>query len=339
MTHRTTWVAPRVSPPDSSVLNWLLEEEEPSVRYRTLTELLGRGSDDPEVRRAKAQVAMSKPVTKLFSKMHPDGYWCYVDERTGKALGSGVTYLDYVTTHFNLAFLSELGLDREDPRLSLAADRYLNLQQPDGDFHGHFSCLYTYNLRSFVRMGYKDDPRVRRTMELMLATERPDGGYLCDHHEGKHATRPTKSCIRGSVKALVAFAELPGLWNSSRCRKLVSYFLRRRVYFQTQRQTQPATREITSTIFPFVWRASFLEALYALSVLGYGRAPELADAWALLETKMNDEGRYITDWTPPRSHFKPDKRGRPSKWVTLYAKLALKHRGNSGTSADTVNDY
>jgi hypothetical protein len=312
--------------PESSVLDWLLEENNPSIRYRTLTELLGKSPDDRRVREAKAQIAASRPVTAIFSKMNPEGFWYYVDERTGRGFGDGVQYLGCVTTHFNLAFLSELGLDRSDPRVAPAVDRYLNLQQPDGDFEGHFSCLYAYNLRSFVRMGYTGDPRVRRTRELMLATDRPDGGYLCDHHEGKYATRPTKSCIRGSVKALVAFAELPELWDSPRCRKLVSYFLRHRVCFQTQRPTQPAADGIAATIFPFVWRASFLEALYALSILGYGQAPELADAWALLETKKDEEGRYVVDWAPPRSYFKPDKRGKPSKWVTLYALLALRHR-------------
>jgi hypothetical protein len=175
-------------------------------------------------------------------------------------------------------------------------------------------------------MGYRDDPRIKRTLRLTLATERPDGGYLCDPHEGKYKTKPTKSCIRGSVKALAAFAEFPELRNAPRCQKLVAYFLNRRVFFQTRRPTQPATREITSTIFPFVWRASFLEALYALSAMGYGQAPELREAWKILETKKDEEGRYALDWAPPRSYFKPDQRGKPSKWVTLYANLALKHK-------------
>jgi len=307
-------------------LDWLLEETNPSVRYRTLTELLDEDPGDPTVRRARSQIAASKPVAKIFSKMDPQGYWYYVDKRTGRGKGDGTEYWDYMTTHFNLAFLSELGLDRTDERIARAVDRYLNLQQPDGDFQGHLSCLYTYNLRTFIRMGYRDDPRLQRTVELMLNTERPDGGYLCDHHEGKYANRPTKSCIRGSVKALVAFAELPELWETPRCKQLLTYFLGRRVYFRTGSPTQPVTGEMASTIFPFVWRGTFLEALYALSAMGYGSAPELAEAWALLETKRDPTGRYILNWSPTSSNFKPEKRGQPSKWITLYAYLALKNR-------------
>jgi hypothetical protein len=313
-------------------ISWLLEPENPSVCYRTLTELLDEDPDNPKVRQIKAQIATSKPVVKIFSKMNPEGYWYYLDKRTNRGLGDGVEYWDYITTHFNLAFLSELAVDKDDPRLALAVKRYLNLQQPDGDFLGHFSCLYAYNVRSFVRMGYQNDPLVRRSIELMLKTERADGGYLCDHHEGKHGRKPTKSCIRGSVKALMAFAELAELWNTPRCKDLVSYFLRRRVYFKTQQPTQPVTGGITGTIFPFVWRASFLEALYALSVMGYGQSPELAEAWKVLETKRDENGRYILDWAPPRAYFNPEKRGAPSKWVTLYACLALKHKETNSIS-------
>ena len=54
------------------VLDWLLDPENPSVRYRTLTELLGVREDDPEVRQARADIPTSKPVQKIFAKMHPE---------------------------------------------------------------------------------------------------------------------------------------------------------------------------------------------------------------------------------------------------------------------------
>lgn len=309
-----------------NVLNWLLEEENPSVRYRTLAELLGREMNDPDVLQAKAHIPSSKAVKKIFAKMHPEGYWYHFDKRKNQGAGDGVEYFDYFTTHFNLAFLAELGMDRHDKRIALAVERYLSLQKPDGDFHKHFSCLYAYNLRTFIMMGYKNDERVQKITDLMLKTERPDGGYLCDMHEGKRKTRSVKSCIRGSIKALTAFAALPELWMSPRSKALISYFLKRRVYFRTTQPDQPAAKGICSATFPFVWRGSFLEALYALSIMGYGEYPELTEAWALLNSKKDDTGRYILNWTPSNAYFKPGKREEPNKWITLYAYLALKHK-------------
>jgi hypothetical protein len=307
-------------------LDWLLAQDDPSVRYRTLTELLEKAPDDPEVQGAKAQIQASKAVAKIFSKMEPEGYWFYFDKRANRGAGDGVEYFDYVTTHFNLAFLAELGLDRTDERISLTVERYLGLQQPDGDFYRHFSCLYTYNWRTLVMMGYKEDERVQKTVNLMLKTDRHDGGYLCDWHEGKYKNKPTKSCIRGSVKALMAFAALPELWSTARCQKLVSYFLQRRICFRMDQPDQPINGEITGALFPFVWRASLLEALYALSMMGYGQREELNRAWDLLAAKKNEEGKYVLDWSPTRAYFKPGKRGVSNKWITLYAYLALKYK-------------
>ena len=253
---------------EQNVLDWLLEEENPSVRYRTLTELLDRKLDDPEAMQAKALIPSSKPVKRIFSKMDPEGYWLHFDKRKGRGVwvGDGVEYHDFASTHFNLAFLAELGMDRGDERVSLAAERYLGLQKPDGDFMDRYSCLYAYNLRTFIMMGYRDDARIQKIVDLMVGTERYDGGYLCDQHEGKHKDRPTKSCIQGSLKALTAFAALPELWNSPRCEELVSYFLKRRICFRMKRPDKPVVWDTCSTIFPFVWMASLLEALYASRV-------------------------------------------------------------------------
>jgi hypothetical protein len=88
----------------SNVLDWLLEPGNPSIRYRTLTELLGEDLNNPEVTQVKAKIATSKPVTRIFAKMDPAGYWYYLDKRTNRGLGDGVEYWDYTTTHFNLAF-------------------------------------------------------------------------------------------------------------------------------------------------------------------------------------------------------------------------------------------
>ena len=53
---------------------WLLEPENPSVRYRTLTELLDQGGSE-EALEAKRAIAASAPVSRLLQAMHPDGYW------------------------------------------------------------------------------------------------------------------------------------------------------------------------------------------------------------------------------------------------------------------------
>jgi hypothetical protein len=171
-------------------------------------------------------------------------------------------------------------------------------------------------------LGYGDDPRVRHRAEVLVADDRWDGGYLCDRSS---FSAKTKSCIRGSIKALTAFAALPALWDSERCRKLVSYFLKRRVFYRMTEPDQVVRDELVGTIFPFVIQGSLLEPLHALNVMGYGQHEALDDAWERLAAKRGEGGRYILNWYAP-SYFTPGKKGVVNKWVTLYAYLALKYR-------------
>ena len=252
---------------------------------------------------------------------------CRRNPTTGEMIGDDVEYGSYATTHFCLAYLAELGLTREDPRIEKAADRYLNLQQPDGDFWHHFSCLNGYNLRNFILLGFQDDPRLKNTLDLMLNTDRFDGGYLCDMHEGKYKTRETKSCIRGSGKMLVAFAELPETWDHPRVQSLVDYFLRREGLFKTKDLAAPAHKDLLQTRFPFTWTITVLEILYAFSKMGLGDDPRLKRAWEVLEEKQDADGRYILDYAPGQALLKPGKRGEPNKWITFYALLTRKMAG------------
>jgi hypothetical protein len=190
---------------NQAIRDWLLEHENPSVRYRTLVELLKRPNNDSEVIECKKRIPQSGPVKELLNKMHPEGYWLQKNPRTKEVTGDGVKYGAYGTTHFCLSYLSELGMDRDNNEISKAAERYLNLQKSDGDFLRHFSCLNGYNIRTFTKLGYGNDERLEKSINLMLNTDRPDGGYLCDMHEGKYKTKSVKSCIRGSVKMLLAF--------------------------------------------------------------------------------------------------------------------------------------
>ncbi len=309
-----------------NVVKWLLESEDPSVRYRTLVELLGCSLSDFDVQICKNQITASLPVKILLGKMHPDGFWLQKNPRTGKVVGDGVAYGAFATTHFCLSYLAELGMDRSHPQIAKAAERYLQLQNMDGDFYGHFSCLLGYNIRTFTMLGYKDDPRVKRSIDLLLNTKRLDGGYLCDIHEGKYKTKSVKSCIRGSVKALLAFSYFPEYWNHDRIKLLVQYFLFRDGIFKSTKLMELVNKDMERNSFPIAWRANVFEILLSLGRMGYGKDRRLERAWKLLDVKRDAEGRYLLDWTPRQSPWRIGKRNASNKWITFYAYLAHKCR-------------
>lgn len=302
---------------EQNVLDWLLEDENPSIKYRTLTELLDFNHEDKSAKQAKAAIVSSQTVKKIMSIMHPDGYWMYL----GK--GDTIQYGMSASTHFVLAYLSELGLDKDNKSVSLAVERYLNLNP--SDFHLNMSCLYAHNLRTFIRLGYKDDPRVKSRIQVLLNDKRFDGGYLCDQ---KTRNARTKSCIRGSIKALNAFTSIPELWNDERCKQVVKYFLDRRVFFRQTKPEEIIRDELLQVRFPFVATGTLLEPVYALSVMGNGEDERMLEAWKKLSEKKDDCGKYISDGHT-NTLFKPDKKGQQSKWVTLYALLAIKNKSQA----------
>ena len=187
-------------------------------------------------------------------------------------------------------------------------------------------------------LGYGNDERIEKSINLMLNTERADGGYLCDMHEGKYKTKPVKSCIRGSVKILLAYSHHPKYWRHVRVKRLVDYFLKRDGIFKTTNLNEVVNNDMTRSSFPITWRANVFEILLALSRMGYGNNDKLKRAWDYLDRKRNDEGRYILDWTPSQSPWKVGKRDEPNKWISFYAYLAYKYKEKHGI-AGLRDDY
>lgn len=295
----------------------LLNSDSPSIRYRMQRDYLGREPDSE----LKQKILESKPVEKIFKKMHPSGYWLY------KGIGDGIDYAMSSSTHFVLNYLAELGLGRWDERIDTAVKRYWSLKEPGKyfsppDYLTGQSCLYAYNIRTFIMLGYRDDVHMRARINTLLENVRHDNGYLCIRKSFKAST---KSCIRGTMKALMAYAELPELWEHESCRRTVDYFLSRNIHFKKDGSGEKIRGGLNAS-FPFAIDASLLEAVYALSKMGYGKNPALKDIWSELMFRQMDNGLFRLDWNPP-AYFVPGKRGEGNEWVTLYALLALKYSG------------
>src|SRR5712692_5704183 len=79
-------------------VNWLLDSEDPSIRYLTLTDVLGEPSNSKEVRAAKKQIPNGPVVKTLLSGQRADG-------------GFGVhPYQKWTGAHWRLVSLVELGI-------------------------------------------------------------------------------------------------------------------------------------------------------------------------------------------------------------------------------------
>lgn len=284
---------------DNDVLQWLLTDDNPAVKYRTQTELLGQQADKAE------------SAAWLNSFLPND--W---KNRTG-----------LWSTYFLNSF-AECGLTFEDTGLDKETAVGFNEDAPFDEGCGDFM-----RLRVLVRLGLGDEPKVRSIIKKLLERQLPDGGFLCLHRLDKLKYTP-KSCVKVNMQALLFCAECKkkGI-HTEIVEPLFGYFWNHKLFYRTDNpealilNARAGWRTI-DTFYPFeVMRVGLQNIIEAFCALGYGNDSRLSEAWELLRSKETSEGLYLLNGTLSKSYLPKERVGKPSKWVTFYALLAEKERG------------
>ena len=313
-----------------AVLSWLLEPSEPSMRFLALTQLLGRPEQDPEVRESRRDIPRTGWAAEVLSGRDPAGWW----------EGPESLYEPkYRSTHWRLLVLSDLGLTRSHPGIRRSCEVWMDRFPLTGGGvggnskgHGHH-CVVGNMVRALVQFGYGADPRLRTSLEWLVETADPKGGWSC-FGRGRNLD---------SWEGLSAFAAYPrDLWTPAMTMtvdRAAEFFLDRELHRQGE-DYAPWYR----FHYPVHYYYDLLVGLEVLSALGRGQDPRLAFAWDLLERKRRPDGRWVLDAVHPdvegrlqewfRSH--PSRRptplalepvGQPSKMITFRALRALKRAG------------
>lgn len=316
-------------------LDWLLEEDDPSVRYLALRDLLGRPEDGPEVREARRRIMEVGPVPKILAKQEPGGHWGAPEHFYQNS--------KYKGTVWNLILLAELHADPADERTRNACEFVLRWSQhrPSGGFShrgseangGHrtaFSCLTGNMLFALLRLGFQDDERVAKGFEWISRYQRFDLGpyetkewpYQYDLCWRKH------TCRSGAVKALKAIAEVPedrrtpGMMRKAQ--EGAEFLLAQRILYRPPELKEISRQEWLRFGFPLMWNTDLVEILGVLGRLGV-RDERMEDAIQIILSKQGENGRWKQEnHFPGRFVTTIEANGKESKWVTLNALRALR---------------
>jgi hypothetical protein len=313
---------------ENIVIQWLLEENEPSIRYKTLSELLDYSSDHEEIILAKEKVANCKNVERIFARRDEGGLFPHKPE-----------YYGNWTTFNHLTILAELGIAGDDPRIWPIVDWILN---PGDDKIEYFvqkefgyayildeanlgSCGQVKFLSTLVRLGYLDDPRVKRMIDVFVYKGRFDGGYLCKWKKSKHKGQEPKSCLAATVPALYLYSVLPENYrNGAKYDALIDYFTSRSMIYS---KVEPNKIIVDTKLSLFDGSLSqILMIAYSMCKLGLGNIPQMNDLWGILNNKPKIDGKYILEAANTKKAILIDKPGQPNKWITLYVLLLQKVR-------------
>ncbi|MGB8647448.1 MAG: nitrogen fixation protein NifH [Anaerolineae bacterium] len=322
---------------EARTIEWLLEKENPSVRYLTLKHLLDKPEEDNQVRSARRAIMRSDPVRKILAAQNAEGYW----------VKPGAGYSPkYRSTVWQILFLAEFGADGHNGQVRKACEYLLSHSQAA---HGGFSvyaavspsgalhCLNGNLIWSLVTLGFAGDERVCRAVDWLAGSitgENFDAyfasgvagpGFRC----GVNLKQP---CAWGAVKALRALVSLPREEQSARVKRAtemaVEFLLSRDLTTADYPYTRRVSGEWFKFGFPLSYTSDILEVLFALGEAGYARDPRLLNALQVVLSKQDADGRWALKHTlNGKMVIDVEAKGKPSKWVTLRALRVLKASG------------
>ena len=323
---------------NSDPIEWLLEEDNPSVRYLALRDLVNLNENNSELRDAKTKIMMEGLVPRILSKQKGGKYWVNPE--------NFYVYTKYKGTVWTFIILAELNADKNDYRIKQTSEYILNNSQDhqsggfsvygnerEGGLHEQvIPCLTGNMIWALIRFGFLEDPRIQHGIDWILQYQRLDDGietapkgWPYERHKncwGKH------TCHMGVVKNLKALSEIPTHKRSSRInsfiQKAVEYILKHRIYKKSHEKSVIAKQEWTQFGFPLIWKIDALEVLKILTNLGY-KDDRMQDAVELVLSKQNEQGRWILEKTfNGRMQVNIEQKGKESKWITLNALRAIK---------------
>ncbi len=266
----------------------------------------------PEVQEAKSAIANQPLVKKLFALQHPEGYWGGDETKPHTAQGT-------VTV---LSLLHRLGVS-PDPRTAAGCDSLLkNSQHASGGFSmtrtlrsGIFPCTTGEHLPFLVYFGLGEDPRLRAAFAFVIQSISAERALDCGRYNHY-------DCLWGAIAALNGLAVLPADMRSEQSaqviERLANALLDARYDFDGEHK-----RWLTFGV-PRAW--DLLSALKALATHGYAPDARFTLLLQRVLERQDAQGRWLCG-SVSRT-WPMEKRGQPSKWVTLDALRMLKTVGN-----------
>ncbi len=315
---------------DANVIRWLLEEDQPVVRYAALVDLLGRKEADTEVKSTRSKITRVGWAYDQLRTQGPKGFWEPREPTNLKEWVDFLYYPKYLSTNWRALVLADFGLDASDPRIKRVADLLfefkLRLSSPFNFFYEE-ACVVGNTARMLTRFGYSDDFRVRKLYDWLLEDQRQDGGWNCS---------PGTPGTLDVWEPLAAFASLPRSKRSPRVEAAISrgaeFYLRRRLFNEGPRYA-PWFR----LHYPNHYYYDILVGLDVLTQLGFAGDRRLRPALKILVDKRQPDGTWRIDRVHPDvsgpkaaqyrrgvTQLRIEKPGKPSKWITLKALRVLK---------------
>lgn len=325
---------------DHNGLAWLLEEDNPGVRYLALRDLLELPQDDPELTSAKEKAHREGPISTVLDAMKPEGYWVTPGAGYNCKYKSGV---------WSLIMLAQLGAKVEmDERLQLACKYMVDHAMAqsgqfsvDGTSEGTIDCLQGNLLSALLEMGYQDD-RLEKAIDWMARSVTGEGvaplkvkyanrhyfNWNCGPVFACHYNH-NLSCAWGGTKVLLALGRIPAQMRTTQVERAIqttTEFFLAIDPLKAEYPTRPGGKPSPNwwkLSFPVFYVTDILQLLEALVRVGLAGDPRLANVLSYIKNKQDENGCWSLEHDY-KTWCKFGPKDKANKWVTYRALWVLK---------------
>jgi hypothetical protein len=293
---------------------WLLESQTPSIRYLTMTRVMGLPEEAPEVSSARRFISTTPPVSKILDAQEPDGYWAFAKH---------VYSPKYRSSHWSMLLLTELGLEPDNPGLQKGAGFMLARIKEDQP-HPHylrmqktgFGCFWGNFLRYQLYSSKGNDTQVKRVVDFTCADL--ERGGQCPYNSNL-------PCAWSVARGLYGLALIPVSSRDEKVQNAIKVGIRflledydlLAANYPADHKPHPLWDSISFPIFYHADRLFILRVLKELNALDHPNARKTLD-WLLKKQSTSGiwrGGSPLKDRTRPFM-VKPDG---VERWLTLHA--------------------
>jgi hypothetical protein len=322
-----------------NTLSWLLEEDNPGVRYLTLRDLMELTANDADLIQARLNAHREGPINKILNAMKPEGYWVTPGPGYSCKYKSGV---------WSLIILAQIGASIDmDERIGRACCYLMdhgfseNGQfSTDGTPSGTIDCLHGNMCAALLDLGYQDK-RLDQALDWLARSVTGEGiasledkrasrryypsqcgpVFACGHNNGL-------SCAWGGTKILLALGKIPVEFRTPQIKRAITtamdFFLAidpLLANYPTRLGRKPSPNWWKFG-FPVFYMSDILQILEAIAGLGLINDPGLVNALEYVRNKQDQDGRWALEYDYKTwIDFGPKK--QPNKWVTYRAARVL----------------
>ena len=309
-----------------SITKWLVEGT-PWLKYAVETQLLDLKSD-------ASPVVKDKSINAIISRLK--------DTTVGiPALKTGkVTYTKTANAFWDLYFLADIGLSAKDIGIEKEVEELFKLQLPDGslilmaDAKPGYHCIPTIILSSLAKIGYKDDPHIRKFLRNVFDLQRQDGGWHCalSRAKGKRL-QDSDSCPMDNLNVLMLLGQYEEYRTDNRFNGGIDLLLR-----HWEKRKEPwrpygygMGSDFSKLKYPAV-KYGILRVLDVLSLYPHAvQSKEFQDMLNSVLQKSKDGKFYAESVSRSYAEFDFGQTKEPSRWITFLVNRIQKRVSTTQT--------